>query len=194
MAPLPPDFYLQDTLTVARRLLGQRVLRRLPTGETLSGLIAETEAYAQDDPAMSAFRTPTPRSWTMFGPPGHAYLYLTYRVHLMFNIVCAPLGHAESVLVRALQPDDSLSNVPTNGPGKLTAALQLTTAHNGLDLTDPHSPLQILPADTPPFDIVTTTRIGLKRGADLPRRFYIRGNPFVSRPVSPTRPRGDTEP
>lgn len=194
MTPIPREFYWQDTRTAAQRLLGQVVRRRLPTGEILSGIIVETEAYLHDDPACHAYRGLTPRNQTMFGPPGHAYVYFTYGLHMMLNLVCAPEGVAEAVLIRALEPTEGIDFMRqnrgglletrqlTNGPGKLAQALGLNRlSHNGLDLTDADGELQVWPNDYPLFETVTATRIGITQGADLPWRYYIRGNPFVSR-------------
>ena len=192
--PFPQEFYLQDTCTVAKALLGQEVVRRLPTGETLAGIIVETEAYLTDDPACHAYRGQTPRNAAMFGPPGHAYVYFTYGLHMMFNLVCAPRGVAEAVLLRALEPTEGIELMRqnrggmaetrqlTNGPGKLAQALALTRLdHNEADLTNPDGKLFILPHTMPPFELVETTRIGITRGVDLPWRYYIRGNPYVSK-------------
>jgi DNA-3-methyladenine glycosylase len=194
VTPIPREFYLQDTRTAAQKLLGQIVTRRLPTGEILSGIIVETEAYLADDPACHAYRGQTPRNSAMFGPPGHAYVYFTYGLHMMLNLVCAPEGTAEAVLIRALEPTEGMGTmrdhrggIPetrqlTNGPGKLAQALALTRlSHNGLDVTDPVSELLILPNEYPPFAVVTTTRIGITQGADLPWRYYVAGSPYVSR-------------
>ena len=194
LAPFPKEFYLQDTRTVAKALLGQVVSRRLPTGETLAGIIVETEAYLTDDPACHAYRGQTPRNAAMFGPPGQAYVYFTYGLHMMFNLVCAPQGIAEAVLIRALEPTEGIELMRqnrggiaetrqlTNGPGKLAQALALTRlAHNEADLTNPDGELMILPRSTPPLELVETTRIGITRGAELPWRYYMRGNPFVSK-------------
>lgn len=194
VAPLPKEFYLQDTRQAAQKLLGQRISRTLPSGEVLSGVIVETEAYLTDDPACHAYRGKTPRNAAMFGPPGHAYVYFTYGLHMMLNLVCAPEGVAEAVLIRALEPDTGieamrrnrggilLTRQLTNGPGKLAQALALTRLeHNELDLTDPGSVLVVLPATPAPFETVATTRIGISQGVDLPWRYYIRGNPYVSR-------------
>lgn len=190
----PQDFYLQDTRTVAKALLGQEVVRRLPTGETLVGIIVETEAYLTDDPACHAYRGQTPRNAAMFGPPGHAYVYFTYGLHMMFNLVCAPEGVAEAVLLRALEPTEGIELLRqnrggiaemrqlTNGPGKLAQALALTRLdHNEADLTNPDGELFIRPRAAAPFEMVETTRIGITRGVDLPGRYYIRGNPYVSK-------------
>ncbi|MGI4789198.1 MAG: DNA-3-methyladenine glycosylase [Janthinobacterium lividum] len=194
VTPLPTEFYLQDTRDAAKKLLGQLVVRTLPTGEVLSGIIVETEAYLTGDPACHAYRGQTPRNAAMFGPPGHTYVYFTYGLHMMLNLVCAPEGVAEAVLIRALEPVEGIDtmrlnrgNLPqtrqlTNGPGKLAQALALTRlAHNSLDVTDPNSELYILLADFPPFEMVETTRIGISQGIDLPWRYYVRGNAYVSR-------------
>jgi len=194
VAPFPREFYLQDTLAVAQKLLGQSVWRRLPSGEVLSGIIVETEGYLSGDPACHAYRGPTPRNRTMFGPPGHAYVYFTYGLHMMLNVVCAPEGVAEAVLIRAIEPTEGVETMRanrggvesalllTNGPGKLAQALALTRQHdNGLDVTDPRSDLQIRPHAPPPFEIVSTPRIGISQGVESPWRYYIRGNPWVSR-------------
>ena len=192
--PLGAEFYLQDTREAAKQLLGQLVIRTLPSGETLSGIIVETEAYLTDDPACHAYRGQTPRNAAMFGPPGHAYVYFTYGLHMMLNLVCAAEGIAEAVLIRALQPVEGVEAMRqnrggiaatrqlTNGPGKLASALALTRlAHNGLSVTAAGSELFILPHTLPPFETVETTRIGISQGVDLPWRYYVRGNEYVSR-------------
>ena len=193
-APLPTEFYLQDTREAAQKLLGQRLVRTLPTGEVLSGIIVETEAYLTDDPACHAYRGQTPRNAAMFGPPGHAYVYFTYGLHMMLNLVCGPARTAEAVLLRALEPVDGIETMRqnrgglketrqlTNGPGKLAQALALTRlAHNGLSVTAPGGELYVLPQDGPALETVATTRIGISQGVDLPWRYYVRGNTFVSR-------------
>ncbi len=192
--PLPAEFYLQDTREAAKKLLGQLLVRTLPGGAVLSGVIVETEAYLKDDPACHAYRGKTSRNAAMFGLPGHAYVYFTYGLHMMLNLVCAPEGTAEAVLIRALAPADGIDLLRanrggiaetkqlTNGPGKLAQALALTRlGHNGLDITTLDSELYVLPRSSPPFETVETTRIGISQGVDLPWRYYIRGNSYVSR-------------
>jgi len=191
---LPREFYLQDTRIAAQKLLGQIVSRRLPSGEVLSGIIVETEAYLTDDPACHAYRGQTPRNAAMFGPPGRTYVYFTYGLHMMLNLVCGPEGTAEAVLIRALEPVEGIDTMRenrggiaetrqlTNGPGKLASALVLTRlAHNSLDVTDPVGEIRILANSYPPYEMVTTTRIGITQGADLPWRYYIAKNKYVSR-------------
>lgn len=194
VTPLPRSFYEQDTRQVAQKLLGMRVVRRLATGETLSGLIVETEGYLTGDPASHAFRGETPRNRSMFGPPGHAYVYVSYGMHNMLNVSTVAVGVGEAVLIRALQPWDGLDAMRrnrggledarqwTNGPGKLAQALGLTRAQDdGKDMTDPTSDLIVVPHDPGPFETVATTRVGITRGVEAPWRYYIRGNPYVSR-------------
>lgn len=196
MEPLPRSFYLQDTLTVARRLLGKRLVRTTPNA-VLGGEIVETEAYLTGDPASHAFRGPTARNAPMFGEPGHAYIYLSYGVHEMLNLVTGPPGVGEAVLIRAAWPVEGLALLRINrglppdapasaiasGPGKLAQAFGITRAlFNAADITDPAGALVVLDAPAVPDDqIVQTTRIGISQGADSPWRYYIRDNPAVSR-------------
>lgn len=134
--------------------------------EEHSGVIVETEAYLPfADPAAHAFRGPTPRTRVLYGPPGHAYLYLNYGLHWMLNIVAEAEGIPGCVLIRAT------NNAP--GPGLLTRAYGLNQSHYGLDLTA--SSLHLL--DAPPLpasEILITPRIGIRQAAELPLRFVIR--------------------
>lgn len=192
--PLPTAFYERDTRTVARALLGQMLVRRLPSGEVLSGVIVETEAYLWDDPACHAFHGETPRCRTMFGPAGHAYVYFTYGLHTMLNIVTASEGVGEAVLLRALEPTLGVEAMQhlrgervsakdlTNGPGKLAQALALSrSSDDGMDVTDPQSDIQIQPREAGHLEIVAATRIGISQAVHQPWRYYIRNNPWVSR-------------
>lgn len=170
---LPRSFYNRDTLTVARELLGTRLVH-LEGGRRLSGMIAETEAYCgEQDLACHAKAGRTPRTEVMYGPPGHAYVYFTYGMHWLFNTVTRPEGQPEAVLVRAIIPLEGLElikarrgkvtrSVWTDGPAKLTQALGIGEQHNRLDLTVPTAPVWIEPGLNIPDRFVTTgPRVGL---------------------------------
>jgi DNA-3-methyladenine glycosylase len=188
--PLPRAFYARGALTVARALLGRVLVCEL--GGRVSGRIVEVEAYrAADDPASHAYRGRTPRNRVMFGAPGHAYVYFTYGMHHCLNVVCAPAGRAEAVLVRALEPLEGLERAAARrggregvrlmrGPGCVAQALGLTREHDGLDLVS--GPLWI--ADAPPLRggrrIVTGPRIGIRAGLERNWRFWLAGHPCVS--------------
>jgi DNA-3-methyladenine glycosylase len=193
--PLPRAFYLQDTLVVARMLLGT-ILRHCTGDGEVAGCIVETEAYLRDDPACHAFRGRTPRNAAMFGPPGHAYVYSIHRC-FCFNAVTGPEDVAEAVLIRALAPIAGIETMRrrrefppewgpardrdlARGPGRLARAMGIGREQNGVDLS--RGSLVILPGDGPPGAIVAAPRIGLSRGTDRPWRFFIRGHPCVSRP------------
>jgi DNA-3-methyladenine glycosylase len=165
----------------------------------------ETEAYLAGDPACHAFVGPTARNRVMWGRPGMAYVYLIYGNHFCFNAVCRPHGSAEAVLIRAIEPvlgldimqryrpDRSIAEL-TNGPGKLCAALHIDRQQDGADLCDPTSPVFIAAnPDLAQFrseagPVVTTTRIGITKAAELPLRYYLRGSSFVSKKERATQP------
>ena len=177
---LDRSFYARPTVEVARALLG-KVIRHARA----SARIVEVEAYlGANDPAAHSYRGLTPRTRVIFGPPGHAYVYLIYGMHHCLNIVAEPAGVAGCVLIRAVEPLRGIA-APSNGPGKLTRALGITLAHYGADLT--RGPLTVHePSAAETFAIAVSPRIGITQASDLPLRFFIAGNPFVSR--SPARP------
>ena len=178
VARLPRSFYARGTVEVARGLLG-KVIRH----GSASARIVETEAYLGiGDAAAHSARGPTPRTRVIFGPPGHAYVYLIYGMHYCLNIVAEPKGVAGCVLIRAVEPIGLGAKVApsSNGPGKLTRALRITLDHYGVDLT--RGPITVHePTDRESFEIGVSPRIGISQAADLPLRFFIRGNRFVSR-------------
>ncbi len=186
-----PDFYDRDSREVARDLLGCTLVSESLEG-TAAGVIVETEAYRPDDPACHAYENRgTLRNRSIFGPPGTAYVYLSYGIHKLLNLVCEPQGVGSAVLVRALRPVEGLDLMRARrgredlctGPGKLSQALGLDLSYDGHDMS--RTPLYILPADSPDGEIVCTTRIGISRGTDLPWRYLIDGDPNVS--VKPGR-------
>lgn len=174
----------------ARRLLGSLVIRDVD-GKKLIGRIIETEAYDQTDAASHSYKGRTPRTDVMFGPPGHLYVYFTYGMHYCCNVVTGPEGTGSAVLIRALEPIDGMDIMEenrrgrggldlTNGPAKLCQAYGIDKTWNGHDLREP--PLQlVLGEPLPPEDIIQTTRIGIKQAKDVPWRFYIKDNPYVSK-------------
>lgn len=189
--PLPRSFYARPAVEVARALLGKILVHGGASARITSGRIVETEAYlGLADAAAHAARGRTPRTEVIFGPPGHAYVYLIYGIHECLNIVAEPEGSPGCVLIRALEPLDGLEQVVNvaNGPGKLTRAMGITRRHNGADLT--RGPLTVHPPErAEPFHIGVSPRIGITQNRDWPLRFFIAGSPFVSRPPAPTRGR-----
>jgi len=158
------------------------------------GRIVETEAYrGSDDPASHAFRGMTKRNEIMFGKPGCAYVYFTYGAHYCLNVVTERTGMAAAVLIRALEPLSGLEIMMknrgvydacklTNGPGKLTKALQIGREHNGVDLTTSSSSLIVVkPLEFERFQITRTTRIGVKVATDRLWRFYIQNSMYISK-------------
>ena len=188
MKGLDRGFFERGTVEVARDLLG-KVLVHGPA----AGIIVETEAYlGGDDLASHSAAGITDRTRVIFGPPGHAYVYLSYGMHECLNIVAEPDGKAGCVLIRALEPIEGLEimrarrpNARTDrdltcGPGKLTRALGITRAHNGVDLT--RGTLIVRAPDFKrAFEIHVSPRIGISKCVDLPLRFTIKGNRFISR-------------
>jgi DNA-3-methyladenine glycosylase len=185
---LQRTFYKQDPRLVAVDLLGCTLVHETAEGVT-SGMIVETEAYRPEDPACHAYKGLTMRNRTIFGRPGLAYVYLSYGVHKLLNAVCEEEGVGSAVLIRALRPHQGLeimsrrrnrSTHLCDGPGRLAQALGIEIDQDGSDLTD--GPLYILWGDAPEGRIVSTTRIGISRGTELPWRFLIEGEKSVSVP------------
>ncbi len=192
---LPRQFYARPTLTVARQLLGQRLVRILH-GQRLTGRIVEVEAYiGQQDQACHAARGRTPRTAVMFGPPGTAYVYFIYGMHHCLNVVTEQEGFPAAVLIRALEPLEGLplmrrqrpgrpDHELTNGPGKLCQALSIGREMNGVDLVS--SAVLFIEEDAPVPDeaVQTTPRVnvrGDKQALTAPWRFLIGDNPLRSR-------------
>ncbi len=190
MTSLRAELAPLDAVTAARRLLGATLTRQLGA-QTVTARIVETETYHQADAASHSYRGRTPRSEVMFGLAGHAYIYFTYGMHFCYNVVVGEPDYGAAVLIRAVEPltgehamrelRDKPGVALTNGPAKLCQALALDTSLNGHDLA--RAPLQLTLA--PPIDdsfITQTTRIGISQAVDEPWRFYLTGNPYVSRP------------
>ena len=181
----------EDTVALARFLIGKVVVHDLPDGR-VSGRIVETEAYPPGDPAGHHFRGPTPRIRSMYLAQGHAYIFFNYGAHFMLNVVSEQAGIAAAILIRALEPLDGIELMQqtrnttrlldlTRGPGRLAAAFRIDRRHDGVDLCAPGL-LWLGVTKYPAGPIGKTVRIGISRAADLPLRFYERGNPFISGP------------
>ena len=195
---LPVAFFTRPTETVARELLGTVLASRVG-GVLTAGVIVETEAYlGSDDPGShAATKGVTARNRVMYGRPGCAYVYYTYGNHHMLNLVTEPEGTAGAVLIRALEPVAGLETMSArrggrtgpelaNGPGKVAAALGIDLSHNGVTLGED---LVVYDANRPdPSRISTSGRVGLGAGHDLPLRFYLTDNRYVSRGRTGPRP------
>jgi DNA-3-methyladenine glycosylase len=179
------DFYARSVHDVARDLVGC-VVRH---GET-AGRIVETESYHMEEPACHAYVGLTERTRTLFGPPGHAYVYFSYGIHSLLNAVAEPEGTGAAVLIRALEPVDGLDVMRRrrgveratdlcSGPAKLTQALEIGLSLNGSSLID--GPIEVLERESQPR-IAIGERIGITKAADLPWRFCDADSAHVSRP------------
>ena len=188
---LPRPFYARDPREVAPLLLN-KILVRGPR----SGRIVEVEAYVGDeDPASHAYRGMTRRNATMFGRPGLLYVYFSYGMHWCANVVCGVEGQGVAVLLRALSPVSGLAEMRAarprarrdrdlcNGPGKLCQALGITGLDDGADVVTGDRGMVVVGDEVgPPAAPVATTRVGLTAGAESPWRWYVAGDPHVSRP------------
>jgi DNA-3-methyladenine glycosylase len=183
-ARLGRDFFARSVHEVAPALVGATLLV-----DGAGGRIVEVEAYDGEDPASHGFRGETPRNRSMFGPPGHAYVYRSYGIHWCLNLVCDVPGRAEAVLVRALEPTHGLDRMAArrgtddprllcSGPGRLCEALGVTGEHDGLALD--RAPFG-LEAPAAPVEVVAGPRIGISRAVDLPWRYAEAGSRYLSR-------------
>jgi len=189
-APLPAEFYARPVLEVAPELIGCSVQH-----DGAAGVIVETEAYHESEPACHAFVGLTARTTTLFGPPGRAYVYRSYGVHALLNAVCEPEGVGAAVLIRALMPIAGIQQMRArrglaeareeqlcSGPGKLTQALGISLDENGVCLAS--GPIRIGARNgewTAPA-VVAGARVGINRAVELRWRFCAAGNRHVSRP------------
>ncbi len=181
------DFFDRSVHLVARELIGCRLFFA-----GCGGAIVETESYERDDPACHAYAGLTDRTEVLFGPPGRAYVYLSYGIHSLLNFVCEPDGEAAAVLIRALEPTAGIEAMRVrrgerpdrelcSGPGKLSEALGIGLGQNDADLA--RDPFQLLPAaEGWEGKIVTGPRVGIAKAVERPWRFSAAGNPNVSRP------------
>ena len=201
----PREFYAQDARAVARALLGA-VLAREIDGRRMSGRIVETEAYTtRDDAGSHSHRGRTPRNAPMWEAPGYAYVYLTYGMHWLLNVVCEPVGRPAAVLIRALEPLDGQDIISANragrrcdewtsGPARLTRAFGVTGAQNRADLTDRAAGLWIEAGDPVPQQAVRVgPRVGMGRRVpepwrSMPWRWWVADHPHVSRQVRAPSP------
>ena len=193
--PLRRDFFDAPPEHVSRLLLGKILVRR-GRDVLLAGRIVETEAYlGEHDAAAHAASGKTARNGVLYGPPGHAYIYNIYGLHACFNVSCLPEGDPGGVLVRALEPLQGIAQMRrnrglndsagiyqlTSGPGKLCQALGITRAEdNGLDLTRAAGRLSLMQDDFQCGEICVTPRIGIRKAADWPLRFFLAGHTCVS--------------
>src|ERR1700733_14526327 len=183
--PLSRAFFARHVLEVAPDLPGATML-----GNGVGGIIVELEAYHHTEPAAHSFNGPTPRNRVMFGPPGFIYVYRSYGIHWCINFVCEKAGSASAVLIRALQPTHGIATMRRrrklrderllcSGPGKLTEALAITPAQNGLPLDMP--PIALYARVGKP-EVVTGVRIGITKAVELPWRYGLKGSIFLSKP------------
>jgi DNA-3-methyladenine glycosylase len=188
---LTASFYDRPVLDVARDLVGC-IVSHGPT----SGVIVETEAYHDSEPACHAYVGLTPRTARLFGPPGRAYVYRSYGIHALLNAVCEREGVGAAVLIRALEPLDGIETMRArrgaardievcSGPGKLTQALAVELDSNGADLVAGPVRIAPRPAGWQHVELVAGPRIGITKAAELPWRFCARGSRHVSRPWPP---------
>ncbi len=177
--------FASSSSDVARLLIGTTLLI-----DGVGGIIVETEAYDQDDPASHSYSGPTPRNFSMFGPPAHVYVYRSYGLHWCLNFVCREEGHGAGVLIRAIEPIAGINlmqqrrgmnklRLLCSGPGRLCQALDVAREHDGMRLDA--LPFVLLPVENA-VDVVCGPRIGISKAKDVAWRFGLVGSKFLSRP------------
>ena len=180
------DFFARSVHAVAPDLVGATL-----TVDGVGGPIVEVEAYDHEDPAAHGYSGKTERNASMFGPPGHAYVYRSYGIHWCLNFVCEDEGVASAVLIRALQPVHGIDAMRERrglddlrllaaGPGRLCQALGITRQHDGLALDEP--PFELLARETEP-ELAVGPRVGITKAAEQPWRYGLAGSPFLSRSI-----------
>jgi DNA-3-methyladenine glycosylase len=191
---LEKRFFNRDAPALARALLGCILVHDSREGTT-AGIIVETEAYDQSDPASHSASGPTLRNRVMFGPAGLLYVYFSYGVHWCANIVAGPEGHGAAVLLRALEPTVGLEvmalrrgqpfpsdpRLLASGPGRLTQAMGITRSHNGADLCNGGPLFVMRPSRSGRCSVTVTARVGISKAQRTPWRFFLTGSRFVSR-------------
>ena len=189
MSGLAHGFFERSVHDVARDLIGCALLF-----DGVGGVIVETESYERDDPACHAYVGLTKRTATIFGPPGRAYVYLSYGIHSCLNFVCEPDGDAAAVLIRALEPRWGIDRMVDrrgrqgprelcSGPGKLTEALAIGLDRNGAALDRPPFELRPREPELEAIEVATGPRIGISKAIERPWRFCAAGSEFLSRPL-----------
>ena len=183
---LSREFFARSVHEVAPELIGVTLLV-----DGVGGPIVEAEAYDAEDPAAHGFRGRTPRNASMFGPPGHAYVYRSYGIHWCLNLVCEEEGSAAAVLIRALEPLHGIDAMRRRrgledprllgaGPGRLCQALGVTREHDGLALDEP--PFELRPSEEP-VEVAAGARIGISVATERPWRYAAAGSRYLSRPL-----------
>jgi DNA-3-methyladenine glycosylase len=189
---LPRAFFARPSTEVAPDLLGRVLVRVLPDGRRLAARLVEVEAYGPDDPASHAYRGRTARNAVMFGPPGRLYVYFTYGMHFCANVVTGRDGEGSAVLLRAAEPLEGLAEMAANrgvdapvllcsGPARLTRALAIGRADDGVDLVRDRA-LQLRAGAPVAVDgVARSARVGIRVGTEARWRYFERASPFVSR-------------
>lgn len=186
---LPHGFFCRPAEQVGPELVGCRLVKRQEDGSLLWGVIVETEAYSQDEPACHGYRRRSPQNETLFGEPGRFYVYVSYGIHHCVNVVTDRTDWANGVLLRALAMPFELERIAA-GPALLAKRFGITRSDDNRSVTSENGLwLACRPADLGCPDLVTTTRIGITQGQDLPLRWYMKASRSISR-----RARGDRRP